>query len=282
MPGKWGELFWSDYLNAHPNAAALGKQHPITTLRTHAYPDAPAALGQRQCPILVFAPGMGDTPLEYSGSSRTGEPRVHRGCNCSNISRAIQCLFRWPRHQRPRHMAAQGDLGPAPRSTDEAFKRFEQVTGIWSQDLSFTLNRLKSVNTDPRSPLKGHLDMSRVGAIGHSLGGAAVLQFAHDDPRVRAVFDIDGSPVWSAANTKLAKPLLVLSAASTAFVSYDAVLGGAKPGRHLRLSGSVHAFSKDFGVIPFCCKARRDSLRPHRALETSSTRRALSESPACM
>ena len=68
---------------------------------------------------------------------------------------------------------------------------------------------------------------------------------------VRAVFDIDGSPIWNAANGTLAKPLLVLSAGSTTFVGYDAVLSGAKPGRHLRLSGSVHAFSKDFGLIPF-------------------------------
>ena len=67
MPRKWGELFWSDYLNAHPNAAEAGKQHPINTIRTHAYTDAPAASSQRPYPILLFAPGMGDTPLDYSG-----------------------------------------------------------------------------------------------------------------------------------------------------------------------------------------------------------------------
>ena len=147
-------------------------------------------------------------------------------------------------------MAAQGGIGPTPRSTDQAIKRFEQVVSIWSHDLIFTLNQLGYVNADARSPLKDHFDFSRVGAIGHSLGGAAVLQFAHDEPRVRAVFDIDGSPIWNAANERLAKPLLVLSAASTR-LSYDAVLNGARPGIHLRLSGSVHAFSKDFRLIPF-------------------------------
>jgi hypothetical protein len=252
MPGKWGELFWSDYLNAHPNAAEAGKQHLINTLRTHAYTDAPPAPSQRQYPILLFAPGMGDTPLDYSGVI---EDVVSHGYILAAIVPTYLArfsVFSDGRVVKGRDiMAAQGDIGPAPRSTEQAFKRFEQVASIWSHDLSFTLNQLGNVSADPRSPLQGHLDISRVGAIGHSLGGAAVLQFAHDDSRVRAVFDIDGSPIWSAANGTLAKPLLVLSAASTTFASYDAVLNGATPGRHLRLSGSVHAFSKDFGLIPF-------------------------------
>jgi dienelactone hydrolase len=252
MPGKWGELFWSDYVKAHSEAAGAGKEHPIGSLRTHAWLDAPAAPGQQQYPILLFAPGMGGTPLDYTGLIEDVASHGYIVAGIVPTYLARFSVFADGRVVDGRDiMAAQGNLGPASRSTEGALKRLEQAAGIWSHDLTFTLNQLGNINADSRSTLKGRLDLSRAGAFGHSLGGAAVLQFAHDDSRVRAVFDIDGSPIWNAANGKLAKPLLVLSAASTTFVNYDAVLGGANPGRHLRLSGSTHAFSKDFGLIPF-------------------------------
>jgi hypothetical protein len=169
-------------------------------------------------------------------------------------------------------MEASGGSGPTPHTAEAALKRYEQVASIWGHDLIFTLNQLAKVNSDARNSLKGRFDLNRVGAIGHSMGGASVLQFAHDETRVQAVFDIDGSPIWNAANGPLGKPVLVLSAASTR-VSYDAVLIGAKPGRHLRLSGSVHTFSNDFRLIPFLSAnapnpspASTGSIDPVRAL----------------
>lgn len=104
------------------------------------------------------------------------------------------------------------------------------------------------------------------------MGGAAVLQVAHDDPRVRAVFDIDGSPIWNAANGALAKPLLILSAASTQ-VGYAAVLRGAKSGLHLRMSGTVHTFSSDLRLMPFQPPLARSPavIDPARALAITAT-----------
>lgn len=57
------------------------------------------------------------------------------------------------------------------------------MASTWSHDLTFTLNQLEKANADARSPLKGRLDIGRVGAIEHSPRGTAVLQFTHDDSR---------------------------------------------------------------------------------------------------
>jgi dienelactone hydrolase len=282
MPGKWGELFWSEYIGAHPNAAEIGKQHPINTIRTHAYTDASVASDQQQYAVLLFAPGLGTTPLDYSGVI---EDVVSHGYVVVAIVPTYLARFTVFSDGRVIEgrdiMAAQGGMGPATRSTEHALKRFEQVAGIWSNDLAFTLNQLGKVNSDSGSPLKRRFDFDRIGVFGHSLGGAAALQVAHDDPRVRAVFDIDGSPIWNATNRKLAKPLLVLSAANTP-VGYDAVLSGAKPGRHLRLSGSAHTFCNDFRLMPFFQleNARtstpgrpsvENSIDPARALRVTET-----------
>jgi dienelactone hydrolase len=269
MPGKWGELFWSDFIGRHPNAAEDGKAHPISSIRTHAYTDAPVASSE-QYPVLLFAPGLGATPLDYSGVI---EDVVSHGYIVAGIVPTYLARFTVFTNGRVIMgrdiMEAQGGIGPTPRSTEQALKRFEQVAGIWSNDLIFTLNQIGKVNADARNPLKGCCDFSRVGVIGHSFGGAASLQVAHDDVRVRAVFDIDGSPIWNAANGVFAKPLLVLSAAST-HVSYDAVLNDARPGRHLRLSGSVHTFSNDFRLIPFMSQSARISTQTRPASEVST------------
>jgi hypothetical protein len=109
-------------------------------------------------------------------------------------------------------------------TTEEALRQFAEVVDLARHDLSFALDQLERLNADRSSPFRGRLDVTRVGAVGHSLGGAAALQVTHEDPRIRGVVDIDGSPIW-AANGELAKPLLVLSAASTPFDLTSAVPG---------------------------------------------------------
>jgi hypothetical protein len=268
MPGKWGELFWSDFVDGHPNAAEPGRAHPIATIRTHAFAGAPAASAKQQYPVLLFAPGLGADPLQYASLI---EDVVSHGYIVAGIVPtyfSAATVFSDGRVARGRDIMTPGPGGAAiPRTTAGALQRYEQVVGIWSADLVFALNQLGMVNADARSPLNGLFDFTRVGAIGHSLGGAGVLQFAHDEPRVRAVFDIDGSPVWKAANGALARPLLILSAASTN-VGYDAVLRGAKSGLHLRMSGTTHTFSSDLRLMPFQPPVARNpaAIDPARAL----------------
>jgi dienelactone hydrolase len=55
------------------------------------------------------------------------------------------------------------------------------------------LNDLAAMNQDPASPFYQRLDLTRVGALGHSFGGAVGAEAALEDARVRAVLDLDGS-----------------------------------------------------------------------------------------
>ena len=41
---------------------------------------------------------------------------------------------------------------------------------VWVQDFLFVLNELSRENKDPQSPLFDRLDMTKVGAFGHSFG----------------------------------------------------------------------------------------------------------------
>lgn len=85
---------------------------------------------------------------------------------------------------------------------DQATTRAEQF--------SSALDELTRRNTEPGALLEGHLDLDRVAAAGHSLGGAAALIAAADDDRIEAAIDLDGLP---RNGPDVTVPVLVLVAA---------------------------------------------------------------------
>src|SRR5258708_32408058 len=70
-----------------------------------------------------------------------------------------------------------------------------RVMTAWTGDIAFVLDRLAQMNaSDSSGKFLGRLDMTRVGILGHSLGGAVALQFCHEDFRCQAGIAIDGAP----------------------------------------------------------------------------------------
>jgi dienelactone hydrolase len=272
LPGKWGELYWADLVRGHAGAIADTVAHPLSSIRTHARDDAGVARGPQPFPVLVFAPGSGAIPLEYAGVienvashgfvvAAIASPRV-AGFTVFADGRVVMARDLTGRSSPP---------SQRPRSADEVIRNFRQAAQLLSNDMSFTLTQLAALSADKRSMFADRIDAAHAGAIGHSLGGAAVLYLAHDDARVGAVFDIDGSPVWDASNGGVGKPVLILSSASVT-VGYLDVLSEAKPGVHLRLTGTGHTFSTDIRSMPFLRQlADSSSIAPNRALAVTAT-----------
>jgi hypothetical protein len=123
---------------------------------------------------------------------------------------------------------------------------------VWVQDMAFALDQLEKMNHDNRSQFRGRFDLKRVGAFGHSLGGAASLQAAKDDPRIGAAVDLDGRLFGTSADGGVPRPLLMMTEFSNAV--FDAASSTGKPGYHVILSGSKHFFSSDWGLLPFSSK----------------------------
>jgi dienelactone hydrolase len=84
-----------------------------------------------------------------------------------------------------------------------------RILSAWTGDTAFVLDRLEQLNNaDASGKFTGRLDMSRVGILGHSFGGAAAAQFCHDDSRCRAGIDLDGAPHGSVIQEGLHQPFL--------------------------------------------------------------------------
>ncbi|MEU7001918.1 lipase [Nonomuraea sp. NPDC046570] len=101
--------------------------------------------------------------------------------------------------------------------------------------------------------LRGAPDLSRVGALGQSLGGSVAAQLVHDDRRVDAGVNLDGGYVGRVAKTGVAKPFLQLAAETHTRASepswksfWDASTGWK---RELRFAGAAHGSFTDLQVM---------------------------------
>jgi predicted dienelactone hydrolase len=97
--------------------------------------------------------------------------------------------------------------------------------------------------------LAGSLDLSRVGMFGWSLGGAASAQAMHDDPRIKAAVNMDGTFWGPLAQTGVNRPFLLLTRSEhteqndpTLATFLDASTG---PKLHLALANSQHQSFSD-------------------------------------
>ena len=183
---------------------------------THSFPGAPPATAAGPFPVIVYHHG-------YGGFTRVHvaliEDLASHGYVLVSVGHAFESAFlETPggvipfEPDNPGYVArleeAHGDSqealkdailsageveeqADAYRNLRAASPRHQESTRMWAADGSFILDRLAELN-ESDGVLAGTLDLSRVGVIGHSLGGAAAGQAVLDDNRVIAGIDMDG------------------------------------------------------------------------------------------
>jgi predicted dienelactone hydrolase len=139
--------------------------------------------------------------------------------------------------------------------SDSAAKALE-AQQIRAADARFTLDELTVLN-DGGNPdaehaplpvgLAGSLNLSRVGMFGWSLGGAASAQAMHDDPRIKAGINMDGTFWGPLAQEGVNRPFLLLTGSEhtndPSLASFLAASTGPK--LHLALANSQHRTFSD-------------------------------------
>jgi pimeloyl-ACP methyl ester carboxylesterase len=76
-------------------------------------------------------------------------------------------------------------------------------------DVRFVLDQIAALNTS-QDALAGHLDLTQLGLIGHSYGGATVAEVCREDVRCKAVAVIDVPLRGAVASVGLAQPILLM------------------------------------------------------------------------
>ena len=89
----------------------------------------------------------------------------------------------------------------------------EIITQIMADDSSFVIDKLTEMNEGKiKTIFNGRLDLDRIGAMGHSVGGAVAYNLAINDRRIKAAVDLDGVVFLAPKeNPKTVIPVLMLA-----------------------------------------------------------------------
>ena len=198
LPLKWGQLI-------DQQRGFIGQQllRSSSTIKTHSLDHAPLATNATRYPVLIFEPGLGNIPTQYTTLI---EDIVSHGY----VVFAITPTYSSDTVVFPDGRVA--DATPAGKPEDNANLQVagNRLIKVWSQDEIFVMNQLTRLNAVSGNIFSGHLDLTRLGIFGHSFGGATAAQVCHMDARCKAGIDIDGDLFGDVVQTGLDKPFMVI------------------------------------------------------------------------
>ncbi|WP_158501827.1 hypothetical protein [Vitiosangium sp. GDMCC 1.1324] len=282
------------YLPAGWRLTSLFWQFQASRVRAHAVPGAPVARPRARYPVLVFSPA-GFPPLYYSSLF---EELASHGYIVAAVSHTYEALplsaFADGRLRLFRPASVGGALKVSRASHEEDVRTRADVARVKAEDLRSLVDELERLDAGS-GVLAGRMDLTRLGAFGHSLGGNAAVELCASDERCRAVANLDGG-VWSEAGQQgVPKPVLELFAEHPEYVrpcdesvkqkafasveycaenreltvdTWQRLYARARPGYSVQIRGAGHASFTDSGLLPL----RRGSLA-RRALGTIDGRR---------
>jgi dienelactone hydrolase len=196
VPGKEAAPYIGD-VNEFPEKSVYRRGEGI---KTNSVTDAPFAKGRSRFPVLVYQPGGGTARFigTFQAEQLASHGYVVVSCDHPGFSETV--LF-------PDGYRFQADtlLAPKPagKLRDDALKSWDwldrEVFPTWTADVSYVLDKVEELERTPGQPFYRRLDLSRIGMMGWSFGGATAVQMSKDDRRVKAVVDQDGQlfgDVW--------------------------------------------------------------------------------------
>ncbi|MEV5510647.1 alpha/beta hydrolase family protein [Streptomyces orinoci] len=160
-----------------------------TATRTHAHRDAPPAKGTGPRPVVLYSAGLGDprtwntTLVEELASRGYVVVTIDHTYDSSEVALADGKLAA---SVLPGYAGKPGtDVGALLRKTVKA--RVD--------DTCFVLDRLddRAVRRQLPPGLGAALDLRHIGMVGQSAGGFTALQTMHDDRRIKAAVNMDGT-----------------------------------------------------------------------------------------
>jgi len=229
----------------------------IEELASHGY--VVASVGHAYESALLLGPGGEIVPFAPDNAAYTARLEEANGDRQEAIKDAIV-----------RAGSADEQAG-LYRELLEASPLHEESVEIWTADGAFVLDMLEELNESP-GPLQGMMDLSRVGVIGHSLGGAAAGQAVLTDDRVVAGVDLDGFMFGDMIDSELTKPFMFVSAAR----SWAGELGSALrvffersagPSYALVIEGFEHATFTDLPLFEGAWPGEGDAAAGVRSME---------------
>ena len=191
-------------------------------------------------PVVVFSHGFTGTFTDYTFLF---EDLASRGYVVASVDHTYEATAVEFPDGRLEKSVFGSHLTNLARSDAQAL---EFAVSVRLDDLKFVLNELERLNTEPDSPFKAKLDLSRIALAGHSLGGLTAILGVENEPRFKAGIVLDGVlPDHLASPTKT--PILSVTAGRERWNEDDCRLWSALRGPRMavNLEGADHLTPSD-------------------------------------
>lgn len=198
LPSKWAQL--SDQQHGF-----IGQQlfQSNDSIRTHSLDNAPIASAETRYPVLIFEPGLGNIPTQYTTLL---EDLASHGYIIFAITPSYSSDVVVFPDGRVADATSAGSIDNATNLQAAG----NQLVKVWAQDVIFVMNQLDRLNATPGTMWNQRLDLARLGVFGHSFGGATAAQVCQMDTRCKAGIDIDGDLFGNVVQTGLERPFIVI------------------------------------------------------------------------
>jgi predicted dienelactone hydrolase len=198
--------------------ASLSQIESAALPETHAVEDAGMPKDPARFPVLVFSHGLGIPAALYTAAL---EDLASHGFVVAAIDHTYDnafTIFPGSRVVTYAREAWRRETAKPNGYVDYVKQRIEEM---WAPDIRFVITQLHRYNRTRslQAPFAGRLDLRRVGAFGHSMGGLASVRACQVHVRIQACAnedaDIAGSPfVQRSPIERLKAPLLFFTAAT--------------------------------------------------------------------
>lgn len=202
LPAKWREAF------AMSSGFVMSRllSRDLSLVRTHSYVDAPLVTDRPSFPVVVLRSGGSALAIELT---TLAEDLASHGYIVVGFDAPYRSVITVGEDGRIIHRSPAASLDGEYSQTLVA--QAEKLLPLWVQDMRFVVDKLNELNdADPAGRFFGHVDLSKVAAVGHSFGGAAALEFCYEDERCTAAIDLDGIPFGAVVEQGLKKPFAFL------------------------------------------------------------------------
>jgi dienelactone hydrolase len=155
-----------------------------------------------------------------------------------------------------------------------ALKNTDQVVRRWTLDAKYALDHLPT--TGAAGAIAARMDLSRLGAAGHSMGGVAGAQFCVEDRRCKAALNLDGIPQYGTMiDTPMPAPFLMVYSGRAGRAGASDIIYKRAASKYYRVdvSDTLHLDFTDmnFWGGPLRQRGAYGKIDPARAAEVTRT-----------
>jgi predicted dienelactone hydrolase len=242
--------------------------------RIPSYSNAPLAQAESAYPLLLFSHG-------WSGFRTQSSSLMHELASYGYVVAALEYPYASILTVFPDGTVAKHNPQILPSGvSDEEYQRAAQrLVDQWTNDLTFALNTLESMNL-PGGEFAGRLDLQRVGIFGHSTGGGATVEFCYRDLRCKAGLGLDTwmTPVSPQTRTGgVSQPFLFLFSelwsTETNKALFTELQLHSPQAQSLTIQGTAHLDFTDLPLLtPLAAQLKlKGPLEGHRVLKIINT-----------